>query len=62
MGFHSCSPLALELRFSGCGAQAQLLHGMWDLPGPGIEFMSPALAGEFLFIVPLYQGSPLLGT
>ena len=21
---------------------------MWDLPGPGIEPMSPALAGEFL--------------
>ena len=23
-------------------------RGMWDLPGPGIEPMSPALAGRFL--------------
>ena len=61
MGFHSCSPLDLELRFSSCGAQAQLLHGMWDLPGPGIELMTPALAGEFSSIVPLHKGSPLLG-
>ena len=29
---------------------------MWDLPGPGIEPVSPVLAGEFL---PLHhQGSP----
>ena len=25
---------------------------MWDLPGPGLEPMSPALAGGFLTIVP----------
>ena len=25
---------------------------MWDLPGPGIELMSPALAGRFLSTVP----------
>ena len=25
---------------------------MWDLPGPGIEPMSPALAGGFLSTVP----------
>ena len=31
-----------------CGMQAyQLLRGMWDLPRPGIEPMSPALAGGF---------------
>ena len=29
---------------------------MWDLPGPGLEPMSPALAGGFLTTVP--QGSP----
>ena len=34
--------------FSSCGMQAYLLCGMWDLPGPGIEPMSPALAGRFL--------------
>ena len=39
-------------RFSGCGARAGLLHGMWNLPGPGIEPMSPALAGGFLSTVP----------
>ena len=31
-----------------CGTQAQLLLGMWNLPGPGIEPMSPALAGGSL--------------
>ena len=40
--------LALEHRLSSCGARAQLLHGMWDLPGPGPEPVSPALAGGFL--------------
>ena len=29
---------------SSCGTRAQLLHGMWNLPGPGIEPVSPALA------------------
>ena len=42
-----------ERRLSSCGAQAQLLRGMWDLPGPGLELMSPALAGGFLTTVPL---------
>ena len=37
---------------SSCGARSQLLHGMWDLPGPGLEPMSPALAGGFLTTVP----------
>ena len=31
---------------------AQLLHGMWDLPGPGLEPVSPALAGGFLTTAP----------
>ena len=30
---------------------------MWDLPGPGLEPMSPALAGGFLTAVP--SGKPL---
>ena len=29
-----------------------MLHGKWDLPGPGLEPMSPALAGGFLTTVP----------
>ena len=39
-------------RLSGCGTWAQLLHGMWDLPRPGIEPVSPALAGGFLTTAP----------
>ena len=38
--------------FSSCGARDQLLRGMWDLPGPGLEPMSPALAGRFLTTAP----------
>ena len=33
---------------SGCGAQAQLLHGMWNLPGPGMEPIFLTLVGGFL--------------
>ena len=39
------------LRLS-CGAWAWLFLAMWDLPGPGIEPMSPALAGGFLITRP----------
>ena len=35
-------------RLSSCGSRAQLLHGMWDLPRPGLEPVSPALAGRFV--------------
>ena len=48
----SCGLRALECRLSSCGARAQLLHGMWDLPRPGLEPMSPALAGGFLTTAP----------
>ena len=37
----------LEHRLSSCGPRAQLLLGVWDLPGPGIEPVSPALVGGF---------------
>ena len=33
-------------RLSNCGSRAQLLHGMWDPPRPGLEPVSPALAGR----------------
>ena len=39
-------------RLSNCGSRAQLLRGMWDLPGPGLEPVSPALAGGFLTTAP----------
>ena len=33
-------------RLSNCGSWAQLLRSMWDLPRPGLEPVSPALAGR----------------
>ena len=39
-------------RLSGCGSRAHLLHGMWDLPRPGLEPVSPALAGRFSTTAP----------
>ena len=39
-------------RLSSCSSRAQLLRGMWDLPRPGLEPMSPALAGRFSTTVP----------
>ena len=58
MGFSSCGLRALEHRLSSCGARAQLLRGMWDLPGPGLEPVSPALAGGFLTPAPPGKPSP----
>ena len=52
----SCGSQTLERRLSSCGTWAQLLCGMWDLPGPGLEPMSPALAGGFLTTAP--SGKP----
>ena len=51
-GFSNCGSRALEHRLSSCGAWALLLHGMWDPPGPGLEPVSPALAGRFLTTAP----------
>ena len=39
-------------RLSSCGSRAQLLLGMWDLPRPGLEPASPALAGRFSTTAP----------
>ena len=55
------SPIAASLvaehrlqthRLSSCGSRAQLLRRMWDLPRPGLEPVSPALAGRFLTTAP----------
>ena len=51
-GLGSCGLWALECRLSSCGTWVYLLHGMWDLPGPGLEPGSPALAGGFLTTAP----------
>ena len=39
-------------RLSNCGSRASLLRGMWDLPRPGLEPVSPALAGRFSTTAP----------
>ena len=45
-------------RLSNCGSWAELLRGMWDLPRPGLEPMSPASAGRFSTTAP--PGKPPL--
>ena len=39
-------------RLSSCGSWAQLLRAMWDPPRPGLEPVSPALAGRFSTTAP----------
>ena len=48
------------LRLSSCGSRAQLLRGMWDLPRPGLEPVSPALAGRFSTTAPPGKPSTLV--
>ena len=59
-GFSSCGSRAQERRLSSCGTRAQFLRGMWDPPGPGLDPMSPALAGGFLTTAP--PGKPHTGS
>ena len=44
--------VAVVCGLGSCGTWAQLLRGMWDLApskaGPGLEPVSPTLAGGFL--------------
>ena len=47
-------------RLSSCGSWAQLLHGMWDLPRPGLEPVSPALASRLSTTAPPGKPSSLL--
>ena len=44
--------LGLEHGLTTCGAWASLIRGIWNLSRPGIQPMSPALAGRFLSIAP----------
>ena len=39
-------------RLSNCGSRAQLLRGMRDPPRPGLESVSPALAGRLSTTAP----------
>ena len=45
-------------RLSNCGSRAQLLRGTRDPPRPGLEPVSPALAGRFPTTAP--PGKPLI--
>ena len=56
-GLNSCSSLVLEHRLSSCGQWTELLRGIWDLPGSGIELESTALLGRFFTTEP--PGKPL---
>ena len=47
-------------RLSSRGSRAQLLRGMWDLPRPGLEPVSPALAGRLSTTAP--PGKPKLNS
>ena len=44
-------------RLSSCGSQTQLLRGIWDPPRPGLEPVSPALAGRLSTTAP--PGKPV---
>ena len=45
-------------RLRSCGSWAQSLRGTWDPPRPGLEPMSPALAGRFSTTAP--SGKPYI--
>ena len=60
VGFSGRGSQPLEHRLGRCGARAWLFQGTWDLPGPGIEHVSPALAGRFFTTKP--PGKPNMCT
>ena len=49
---------ALEHRLSSCGTRALLPHGMWDLPRPGIRWVSLILQGRYLTTGPPVKPLP----
>ena len=56
-GLSSCSSRALERRLSSCGTWSQLVWGIWNLPRPGIEPLSPSSQGRFYPLC--HQWSPI---
>ena len=50
--FSCCKAWALEHRLSSCGVWVQFPCSMWDLPRPGVELLSLALAGGFFTTEP----------
>ena len=57
-GFSCCRAQVLELELRSHGAWA-FDYGVGDLPRPGIEPMSPALAGRLLSTAPPRKSSSL---
>ena len=51
-GLGRCRCQTPESMHSICDAWAYLPRSKWNLPGPGIEYMPPALAGRFITIGP----------
>ena len=47
-GLSSSDTWALECRLSSCVTGAQLLCGMWDLPGPGLKIHVPCIGRRIL--------------
>ena len=45
-------PLDSGARLRSCSGWARLLLGIWTLPGPGVELVSPAPAGGFFATEP----------
>ena len=48
----------LGVSSAACRLSTVVLSSMWNLSGPGIEPMSPALAGKFLSTVPPGKSPP----
>ena len=57
-GLSSCGSQHPECGLISFGTWAHLPQGMYDLPGPGIELLSPALQGRFLTTGP--PGKPIM--
>ena len=56
-GFSRCSPVAPERELSSYDPWAELPLGMWNLPGPGTEPVSPGLAGRVFTTRPGVPGA-----
>ena len=57
-GLNSCSSQALEHKLNSWDSWTQLPCSMWDIPGLGIEPVSPALTGGFFTTEP--PGKPAI--
>ena len=55
-GLSSCGSWTQEHRHKNCLAWTLLPRGMWDLPGSGIEIVSPALSGGFFTTEQIRKG------